>query len=135
MEDEAESEDLEARLDAEDPEEVDLRGLELLCEYGLVRIRQVLLEGKDYAIGDDGEQDGVLEGRPLDDEARMLPYAIILRQDKQRRGALAAHPTATRPSALIPAWCHVYQTRYLKSNISRSENYTSRKIQRAFKPK
>lgn len=32
VEDEAEGEDLEAGLDAEDPEEVDLRGLELLCE-------------------------------------------------------------------------------------------------------
>lgn len=103
MEDEAESEDLEARLDAEDPEEIDLRRLEFLREYGPVRIRQMFLEGEDHAIGDDGEQDGVLEGRPLDDEARMLPYAIILRQDEQRSGALAASPTATRPSALILA--------------------------------
>lgn len=83
VEDEAESEDLEARLDAEDPEEIPLRGLELLCEYGLVVVRQMLLEGEDHAIGDDGEQDGVLEGRPLDDEARVLPYAIILRKDEQ----------------------------------------------------
>lgn len=88
------------RLDAENPGEIDLRGLEFLCEYGLVRTRQILLEGKDYAIGDDGEQDGVFEGRPLDDEARMLPYTVILRQDK-RRGALAASPTTTRPSALL----------------------------------
>lgn len=79
VEDEAEGKDLEARLDAEDPEEVELSGLELLGEYGLVLIRQVLLEGEDHAIGNDGEQDGVLEGRPLDDEARVLPYAVILR--------------------------------------------------------
>lgn len=114
MEDEAEGEDLEARLDAEDPEEVDLGGLELLCEYGLVLIRQMLLEGEDHAIGDDGEQDGILKGRPLDDEARVLPYAVILRQNEQRRGALATSPTAS-PSALIPAWRHVHQTRYLKT--------------------
>lgn len=82
MEDEAEGEDLKARLDAEDPEEVQLRGLELLCEYGLVVPRQVLFEGEDHAIGDDGEQDGVLERRPLDDEARVLPYTIILRKDE-----------------------------------------------------
>lgn len=112
MEDEAEGEDLEARLDAEDPEEVDLGGLELLREYGLVLMRQVLLEGEDHAIGDDGDQDGVFEGRPLDDEARVLPYAIILRQNEQRRGTLAS-PTAS-PSALIPAWRHVHQTRYLE---------------------
>lgn len=122
MEDEAEGEDLEARLDAEDPEEVDLRGLELLCEYGLVLLRQVLLEGEDHAIGDDGEQDGVLEGRPLDDEARVLSYAIILRKDEQRCGALAASPTATRPSTLIPAWRHVHQTRYLKAPVFCLEN-------------
>lgn len=79
VEDEAEGEDLEARLDAEDPEEVDLRGLELLCEYSLVLLRQMLLEGEDHAIGDDGEQDGVLEGRPLDNETGVLPYAVILR--------------------------------------------------------
>lgn len=79
MEDEAEGEDLEARLDAEDPEEVDLRGFELLCEYGLVVPRQVFLEGEDHAIGDDGEQDGVLERRPLDYEAGVLSYAVILR--------------------------------------------------------
>jgi len=115
VEDEAESDNLEARLDAEDPEEVDLRGLELLCEYGLVLLRQVLLESEDHAIGDDGEQDGVLEGRPLDDEARVCPYPIILRKDKQRCGTLAASPTATRPSTLIPAWRHVHQTRYLKT--------------------
>lgn len=113
VEDEAKGEDLEARLDAEDPEEIDFRGLELLCEYGFVLLGQVLLEGEDHAIGDDGEQDGVLEGRPLDYEAGMLPYAVILRKDEQRRGALAASPTPTRPSALIPAWRHVHQTRYL----------------------
>lgn len=79
VEDEAEGEDLQARLDAEDREEIDLRGLELLCEYGLVPLRQMLLEGEDHAISDDGEQDGVFEGRPLDDEARVLPYAVILR--------------------------------------------------------
>lgn len=83
MEDKAQGEDLETCLDAEDPEEVDLRSLELLCEYGLVLLRQVLLEGEDHAIGDDGEQDGVFEGRPLDDEARVLPYAIILRKEEQ----------------------------------------------------
>lgn len=83
VEDEAEGDNLEARLDAEDPEEVDLRGLELLCEYGLVLLRQVLLEGENHAIGDDGEQDGVLERRPLNDEARVRPYPIILRKDKQ----------------------------------------------------
>lgn len=79
VEDEAESEDLEARLGAEDPEEVDLRDLEILCEWGLVLFRQMLLEGEDHAIGDDGEQDGVLEGRPLDDKARVLSYDVILR--------------------------------------------------------
>lgn len=78
VEDEAEGEDLEARFDAEDPEEVDLRGLELLCEYSLVVLRQMLLEGEDHAIGDDGEQDGVLEGRPLDDEAGDLSYDVFL---------------------------------------------------------
>lgn len=83
MEDEAEGDNLEARLDAEDPEEVDLRGLELLCEYGLVLLRQVLLEGENHAIGDDGEQDGVLERRPLNDEARVRPYPIILRKEEQ----------------------------------------------------
>lgn len=118
MEDEAKGEDLEARLDAEDPEEVDFRGLELLREYGFVLLRQVLLEGEDYAIGDDGEQDGVLEGRPFDYEASMLPDAVILRQDEQRRSALATCPTATRPSALIPAWRHVHQTRYLFTTFS-----------------
>lgn len=79
VEDEAEGEDLEARLDAEDPEEVDLRDLETLCERGLVLLRQMLFEGEDHAIGDDGEQDGVLEGRPLDDKARVPPYDVILR--------------------------------------------------------
>lgn len=114
VENEAKGEDLEARLDAEDPEEVDLRGLELLREYGLVLPGQVLLEGEDHAIGDDGEQDGVLEGRPFYYEAGVLPDAVILRQDEQRRSALAASPTATtRPSALIPALRHVHQTRYL----------------------
>lgn len=122
MEDEAESEDLETRLDAEDPEEVKLRGLELLREYGLVVLWQVLFEGEDHAIGDDGEQDGVLEGRPFDDEACVLPYAIILRKDEQRCGALAASPTATRPSTLIPAWRHVHQTRYLKAPVFCSKN-------------
>lgn len=115
VEDEAEGEDLEARLDAEDPEEVHFRGLELLCEYGLVVLRQMLLEGEDHAIGDDGEQDGVLEGRPLDNEARVLSYAIILRKNEQRCGALAASPA--RPSTLIPAWRHVHQTRYLKQPV------------------
>lgn len=113
VEDEAKGEDLEARLDAENPEEVDFCGLELLREYGFVLLRQVLLEGEDHAIGDDGEQDGVLEGRPFDYEASVLSDAVILRQDKQRRSALATSPTATRPSALIPAWRHVHQTRYL----------------------
>lgn len=82
VEDEAKGEDLEARLDAEDPEEIDFGGLELLREYGFVLLGQVLLEGEDHAIGDDGEQDGVLEGRPLDYEAGMLPYAVILRKDE-----------------------------------------------------
>lgn len=122
MEDEAEGEDLETRLYAEDPEEVHLRGLELLCEYGLVVLRQMLLEGEDHAIGDDGEQDGVFEGRPLDNEARVLSYAIILRKNEQRCGALAASPTATRPSTLIPAWRHVHQTRYLKAPVYWSKN-------------
>lgn len=125
VKDEAEGEDLEARLDAEDPEEVDLGGLELLCEYRPVLMRQMLLEGEDHAIGDDGEQDGILKGRPLDDEARVLPYAVILRQNEQRRGATS--PTATSPSALIPAWRHVHQTRYLKiqRDISCSEGISS----------
>lgn len=122
MEDEAEGEDFEARLDAEDSEEVCLRVLELLCEYGLVLLRQMLLEGEDHAIGDDGEQDGVLEGRPFDNEARVLSYPIILRKNEQRCGALAASPTATRPSTLIPAWRHVHQTRYLKAPVYRSKN-------------
>lgn len=113
VEDEAKGEDLEARLDAENPEEIDFCGLELLREYGFVLLRQVLLEGEDHAIGDDGEQDGVLEGRPFDYEASVLPDAVILRQDEQRRSALATSPAATRPSALIPAWRHVHQTRYL----------------------
>lgn len=78
VEDEAEGEDLEARFDAEDPEEVDFRGLELLREYSLVVLRQMLLEGEDHAIGDDGEQDGVLEGRPLDDEAGDPSYDVFL---------------------------------------------------------
>lgn len=120
VEDEAKGEDLEARLDAEDPEEVDFGSLEFLREYGLVLLGQVLLEGEDHAIGDDGEQDGVLEGRPLDYEPGMLPDTVILRKDKQRRGALAASPTATRPSALIPAWRHVHQTRYLFPGCQRS---------------
>lgn len=104
MEDEAEGQDLEAGLDAEDAEEVDLGGLELLGEGGLVVAWQMFLEGEDHAVGDDGEEDGVLEGRPLDYEARVLPYAVILAQDEQGRGALLA--PVIRPAALTPTWRH-----------------------------
>lgn len=104
MEDEAEGQDLEARLDAEYAEEVDLGCLELLCEGGLVVAWQMFLEGEYHAVGDDGEEDGVFEGRPLDYEPRVLPYAVILAQYEQGRGALAS--AVPRPSTLIPAWRH-----------------------------
>lgn len=104
MEDEAEGQDLEARLDAEYGEEVDLGGLELLGEGGLVVAWQMFLEGEHDAVGDDGQEDGVLEGRPLDYEPRVLPYAVILAQYEQGRGALA--DPVPRPSTLIPAWRH-----------------------------
>lgn len=105
MEDEAEGEDLEARLDAEYAEEVDLGGLELLGEGGLVLAWQMFLEGEHHAVGDDGEEDGVLEGRPLDYEARVLPNAVVLAQYEQGSGALAA--PLPRPPTLIPAWRHL----------------------------
>ena len=115
MKDETEGEDLEARLDAEDPEKIDLCGLELLREDGLVVAWEMFLEGEHHAVRDDGEKDGVLEGRPLDYEASVLPYAIILAQNEERRGAfITPAPGPTRPATLIPAWCHDYQTRYLK---------------------
>ena len=104
MEHEAEGQDLEARLDAEYAEEVDLGGLELLGQGGLVLAGQMFLEGEHHAVGDDGEEDGVLEGRPFYYEARVLPYAIILAQYEEGRGALA--PAVPRPTTLIPAWRH-----------------------------
>jgi len=107
VEDEAEGNNFEARLDAEDREEVHLRGLERLCKYGLILFRQVLLESKDHAIGDDGEQDGVLEERPLNDIAYLRPYPIIFRKNKQWCSALAI--SLASPSTLISAWRHVHQ--------------------------
>ena len=41
---------------------------ELPSELGLVAVGEGLLDGEDDAVGDDGEQDGVLERRPLDQE-------------------------------------------------------------------
>ena len=37
-------------------------------ELRLVAVGERLLDGEDDAVGDDGEEDGVLEGRPLDQE-------------------------------------------------------------------
>ena len=37
-------------------------------ELCLVSVWEGLLDGEDDAVGDDGEQDGVLKGRPLDQE-------------------------------------------------------------------
>ena len=50
----------------------------------LVAIGKRFLDGEDDAIGDDGEQDGVLEGRPLDQELGGPPEVVGLGEDEER---------------------------------------------------
>lgn len=115
MQDETQGEDLEARLDTEDPQKIDLRGLKLLREDSLVVAGEMFLEGEHHAVSNDGEKDGILEGRPLNYKASVLPYAIIFAQNEERRGAFMT-PAPARPTTLVPTWCHDYQTRYLKNH-------------------
>ena len=51
---------------------------ELPGELCLVAVGEGLLDGEYDAVGDDGEEDGVLEGRPLDQElmGACTPYDV-----------------------------------------------------------
>ena len=80
---------------------------ELPGELRLVAVGQGLLDGEDDAVGDDGEEDGVLEGRPLDQELGHAPQHVRLAQDEQRRRTLllllAVAPLLLRHRAAIAA--------------------------------
>lgn len=65
-----------------------LLSYQLSCQLGLIAIRQWLLHGQDHAVGDDGEQDGILKGGPLDEEFGGSSEVIGLGEDKEGRRSL-----------------------------------------------
>ena len=87
MEDEAQGEDFKAHFNTEYGEEIRLSGAQLHCQLGLVSVGLVFLQGHHDAGGDDGGQDGPLEGRPLDDEEGEPPDDVLLAQQEERGGA------------------------------------------------
>ena len=56
-------------------------------QFRLVPVGEGRLHGQDDAVGDDGDEDGVLEGRPLDQEHDEPPDKVGLAQDEQGRRA------------------------------------------------
>ena len=96
---------------------------ELPGELRLVAVGERLLDGEDDAVCDDGEEDGVLEGRPLDQELGHAPQDVALAQDEQRRRALLLllpvaplllRHLAGRASARLP---HGYNLQWLNTFV------------------
>lgn len=52
-------------------------------------IGQVFFERENNTIGNDSQQDHVLEGAPLDDDSRVLSDDILFGEDEQRSRVLA----------------------------------------------
>ena len=73
----------------------------------------MFLEREDDAVGNDGEEDGVFEGRPLDQELGRPTDEVLLGQDEQGAGARPAvgvvgpaHPAAGTAAAATPLSAH-----------------------------
>ena len=64
------------------------RTYELLCQLCFVSIGLRSLDGQDDAIGNDGEEDGILEGGPFDEEFGQAADEVALAQDEEGGGAL-----------------------------------------------
>ena len=101
MEDEAEGEDFKAHFNTEDGEEIRLSGAQLHCQLRLVSVGLVFLQGHDDAGGDDGGQDGPLEGRPLDDEEGEPPDDVLLTEHEERGGARPGQSSARHDRARL----------------------------------
>ena len=66
----------------------DTRTYELLCQLCFVSIGLRSLDGQDDAIGNDGEEDGILKGWPFDEEYGEAADEVALAQDEEGGGAL-----------------------------------------------
>ena len=66
VKDEAHGHDLGAHLHSEDTHEVGLQLLQLQGQDGLVTIWKMSVHAHDHAVGDDGEDDAVLERTTVD---------------------------------------------------------------------
>ena len=60
----------------------------LPCQLCFVSIGLRSLDGQDDAIGNDGEEDGILKGWPFDEEYGEAADEVALAQDEEGGGAL-----------------------------------------------
>ena len=61
---------------------------QLSCQFRFVPVGQRAFDGQHDAVGDDGQEDGVLEGRPFDQELCEPADQVRLPEDEEGGGAL-----------------------------------------------
>ena len=81
MENEPHGNDFRAHLHSEDAHEVGLQLLQLQGQDGLVTVGKMSVHAHDHAVGDDGEDDAVLEwttvDQPLHQSSTIFLFEIL----------------------------------------------------------